>query len=180
MFWWRPRVNCDLGKRTVSPASITQPAPLPLPVELLGLPSPAGLGVRGGSHTELGFSTVSPGEASVPEPDGQVLGCVATLGGGKSKLPVSLATTTLGRRSAHHLLQTCRHHPQQETVWISPAKSQILAIAQWGEGKVAQSGSIQSMRPSEATVWDQDQVLSPLLWARRASFPMGNSFDLSP
>lgn len=23
------------------------------------------------------------------------------------------------------LLQTCRHHPQQETVWISPAKSQI-------------------------------------------------------
>lgn len=43
----------------------------------------------GGSHTELGFSTVSPGEASVLEPDGKVLGCVVTLRGGKASCEFS-------------------------------------------------------------------------------------------
>ena len=35
------------------------------------------------------------------------------------------------------------------------------------------------MKPSEAVVWHEDEVLSPLLWAGLASLPMGD-FDFSP
>lgn len=168
IFWQRPRVNClyDLGKRTLSPTSITQLAPLPLPVELLGLPSPAGLVVRGGSHTE-------PGEASVPEPDGQVLGC-GYIARKQIQASCKFSHHCLGKKCSpisYRLAGTTPHRRQFGSAQSSPRYPQW---AQWGEGKVAQSGSILSVRLSEATVWDQDQVLSPCLWARQASFPMGN------
>lgn len=166
----------DLGKRTASPASITQSAPLPLSVELLGLPSSAELGVMRGSHTELGFSIVSPGEASV-----QMEKCWAVwLHCEEAKLPASSATTTLGRRSAHHLLQTCRHHSQQEAVWISPAKSQIAPISAVGRRESGSEWQHSKCETLRGYSLGPGPMLSPLLWARWASFPMGNSFALSP
>lgn len=62
----------------------------------------------------------------------------------------------------------------------SPGYPVLLVLVPWGKGRVAQSWDIQGVRLLEATVWDWDEVLSPLLQAGLASPPTEGSFNLSP
>lgn len=79
------------------------------------------------------------------------------------------------------LLQSYGHQPQQETVWISLAKSQIhmLGAVSWAEERAAQRRGIQTVRLLEAAAWDWDKVLSLVLQAGLALFKTGGSLDLS-
>lgn len=56
----------------------------------------------------------------------------------------------------------------------SPRYCAQLVSVLMGEGRMAQSWNILGVRNLEAIVWDQDDVLSSLLWTMLASPPMGD------
>lgn len=72
---------CGFGKRAGSPNSRTQPAPLPLPVDLLIghiLLSSVAQGNQNAMQ-RWDVQTMSPEESFIQESDGKVLMCMATL-----------------------------------------------------------------------------------------------------
>lgn len=136
-------------------------------------------GVR--SQAELGFlNCVSQGSFCLgprgarAEPFGYIAG---------RQIHTSLWAQTVllqRRRTAWPLLYGFRHHPQWETVWICPSKSQIphsAELSSVGGGRAAQTLDSQSMSPLEAIFWNMDKVLGHLLQPGLAS-PTTDSFDL--
>lgn len=77
-----------------------------------------------------------------------------------------------------HSYKACGHHPQQETVEVSPAKSpshppELSCVG--GREWLKTGTKCETLK--EAIVWDQDEVLSPLLLDGPVSSPTGDSFD---
>lgn len=60
-----------------------------------------------------------------------------------------------------------------------PSPESPVPLFYVGEGRSAESRDTESVKTSEAIVWNWERVLSPFLGAGLASSPVGDCFDLS-
>lgn len=105
----------------------------------------------GGEPLELGFLNSSR-EASVQEPDGRVLGCLATLWGGTAKLPCKFSLQYPGKEKKCPLLSYRIVGTLQMGYGLYQPYQEPLGTVLWEEEEVARSRDIQSVRISEAIV----------------------------
>lgn len=121
---------CGFGRGPISPTSRVQLVSVPTSLNHLADSVPLRSAVQRDHNAvqSWDFQSMSHKEDIIWEPEGQVLGCVATLwgGGAHSFFPCQLNPCYPKKGRSAHSCPTGLWEPSpNETLWISPAKSRI-------------------------------------------------------